>query len=286
MRGIPLAVLWVAVLGCESRSGPVALEPPVPTGIQLSTSSVTFTALGDSLRVVATVLDQHGAAMPVAQMSWTSSDQGVVLVSLGGRLYAVGNGVAAVTAAAGTLSANADVTVQQVVEDVRVSASRTTLTFIGDTIRARGGALDANDHAVDSARIAWASSDSGVLSVDSTGLVTATGSGIAQVTGTSGDASASISITVAQAPASISLSPALVTLSGPGATQLITALVTDAGGHTVQNPTLDWTTTNPHAVTVSDGLVTAVGPGSATVTAYSGVASASVAVTVLGALGG
>jgi len=263
----------------------MAPEPRVPTVLQLSTSSVTFTALADSVRITATVLDQHGAAMPV-QTTWTSSDERVVLVHLGGRLFAVGNGVAAVAAAAGALSATADVTVRQVVDEVRVSASRRTLTFIGDTIRARGGALDANDHAVDSARIAWTSSDSGVVSVDSAGLVTATGSGVAAVTGTFGIASASVPITVAQLPASISLSPSEVVLSGPGATQLISALVTDSGGHTVQNPSLDWTSTNPYAATVSDGLVTAVAEGAATVTAYAGGASASVPVRVLGGPGG
>ena len=285
IRSALIGVLWVTVLACESRRGPMAPEPRVPTALQLSTSSVTFTALADSVRITATVLDQHGAAMP-AQTTWTSSDERVVLVHLGGRLFAVGNGVAAVTAAAGALSATADVTVRQVVDEVRVSASRRTLTFIGDTIRARGGALDANDHAVDSARIAWTSSDSGVVSVDSAGLVTAKGSGVAAVTGTFGNASASVPITVAQLPASISLSPSEVILSGPGATQLISALVRDSSGHTVQNPSLDWTSTNPYAATVSDGLVTAVAEGAATVTAYAGGASASVSVRVLGGPGG
>jgi uncharacterized protein YjdB len=287
IRYVLLGASMLVPAACTSTEGPFAPEESVPTAIQLSPSSVTFTALADSLRITATVLDQNGAPMTTVPLTWTSSDHHVVLVyRYDGRLLAVGNGVAVVTAAAGGLFATADVTVNQVVDEVRVSASRTTLTFIGDTIRVRGGALDANGHVVDTAQLAWASSDTDVVNVDEAGLVTAIGPGIADVTGSFGTASAAVSMRVEQAAASISLLPQVVVLSGPGDMQLMSALVTDSTGHAVENPSLVWTSDNPFAVTVSDGLVTGVAAGIATVTARSGTASASVPVTVLGGGGG
>ena len=83
--------------------------------------------------------------------------------------------------------------------------------------------------------------------------------------------------------ATVTLTPALVPNLSPGQTQQLTARVADGSGNVLTNPPLQFTTSSSDVATVSNtGLITAVGSGTATITATSGSATGSVAVTVIG----
>ena len=71
---------------------------------------------------------------------------------------------------------------------------------------------------------------------------------------------------------------------GPGAVLDVTAQATDIEGEPVEDPSLTWTTSAPATATVSNGRVTGVAAGVATITASSGEVSASIRVTVVRAV--
>jgi uncharacterized protein YjdB len=119
--------------------------------------------------------------------------------------------------------------------------------------------------------VTWASSTTGVATVDSgTGLVTGVAVGIAQITATSEGITGSASVTVTRtAVAFVTVAPASPTLI-VGATQQLTATMTDVRAATLLGRSVTWASSNTAAATVdSSGLVRAVAPGGTTITATS-----------------
>jgi hypothetical protein len=98
-----------------SLAAACATEPPVPTSIRVSETSVTLDAIGATHLLTAEVLDQRGRPLPAETVSWTSRTPSVVTVSSSGLLTAVGNGNGEVRASSGTLEAMVAVTVAQAV---------------------------------------------------------------------------------------------------------------------------------------------------------------------------
>lgn len=83
------------------------------------------------------------------------------------------------------------------------------------------------------------------------------------------------------APANVNVSPSSFTATSVGATQQLTAVVSDAAGVVITNAAVSWSSSDETVATVSaTGLATAVGDGSATITASSGQASGTASVTV------
>ena len=122
---------------------------------------------------------------------------------------------------------------------------------------------------MESAQVGWTTSDADVASVSTRGLVTATGNGTATVTATSGEASESAPVTVAQAAMTVRLFPGPDTLFSAGDTTRLTAIPEDRNGNVVPDLPVSWTSSDSAVVLVdSSGLATAAGPnGEATITA-------------------
>ena len=125
------------------------------------------------------------------------------------------------------------------------------------------------------------SSNTAVATVDETGKITAVAPGTATIKIIVGGASASCKVTVTQAVTKITLNKTKLSLDVPQTYQL-TATITPSDA---SNKTLNWTSSNPAAATVdANGLVTAVGNGTAVIKAEStdgtGI-SASCTVTVV-----
>jgi len=129
--------------------------------------------------------------------------------------------------------------------------------------------------------VTWTSSDPDVATVSATGLVTAVGNGTAIITATSGGVSGTATVTVAQQAAVVAVSPEATTLTALGATAPLAATVRDAGGSVMVGAAIAWASSNTDVATVSAaGVVTAVGNGTATITATSGGVSGTATVTV------
>ncbi|MEP7226246.1 MAG: leishmanolysin-related zinc metalloendopeptidase [Gemmatimonadales bacterium] len=125
------APCWAVLLGSISACG---TDPRIPTTVTLSSSAVSFTALGQTQQLFPAVSDQDGKPLAGADVSWTSSNTGLATVSASGVVTAVGAGTADITARSGSATATVQVTVVQtptqllkVSGDAQTSAAGTVL---------------------------------------------------------------------------------------------------------------------------------------------------------------
>ena len=96
--------------GAVSTFRPVYVEiARVPSRIVLNVSEATLSAVGQSLQLDAQVYDAEGAAIPGAQVTWTSSRTDVATVDADGLVIAVSNGTTRVTASSEGASAHATI---------------------------------------------------------------------------------------------------------------------------------------------------------------------------------
>jgi hypothetical protein len=112
-RLVPLLLLGAAA--CGSSASDRAVTPPapfvpVPTRVVLTPATTTVT-VGLTTSLTALVRDQRDSAMTGQPMTWTSANPSVATVALDGVVRGVAAGTVLVTAASGTASAQATVTV-------------------------------------------------------------------------------------------------------------------------------------------------------------------------------
>ncbi|HEX8717520.1 MAG TPA: Ig-like domain-containing protein, partial [Gemmatimonadaceae bacterium] len=149
-----------------------APPPQVPTSIAVQPRQWTFTSLGESKSIVATVKDQHGDSIHGSSIVWHSSNESVVTVTSSGLATSVTNGAAEIIATAGTATTQVEITVAQV--------AHTLIKVSGDSQTARMGAAlsaplvvratDFNDHPVAGAAVRFTLSNGadGSVTPDST----------------------------------------------------------------------------------------------------------------------
>ena len=275
-RAGPGLTLLALLAACDG-----ATDPPVAASISISPSMVEFSALGETQQLGASVLDRDGQAIADAPVTWAINNTSVATVSTSGLVTATGNGSATVTATSGSATGAAGVTVAQVLVVFEISPAADSLFSLDDTLRLTARALDANGNAIPGVTVDWSTSDEAVATVDGGGLVTAIGNGDAEITATGGGSTATASLTVAQRAARIDVSPPADTFPALGDTVRLTAEPLDANGNTVVDARVVWSSTDQAVATVdSTGLVTAVGNGSASISATAGDASGAAEITV------
>lgn len=106
------AVLLGVLAACGSS------EPAVPTGVTVSPSPVSLTAIGQTRQLSATVRDQRGDPLAGLPVTWSSSNPEVASVSSTGVVTAHANGSAEVTATGGAATGSVDVTVVQTASEL------------------------------------------------------------------------------------------------------------------------------------------------------------------------
>ena len=123
-------------------------------------------------------------------------------------------------------------TVAQAVSSVAVAPDSATVVE-GDTLRLAATATDANGHVVTAVvEFVWASADTLVAVVDTSGLVTGVGAGLVQVTATAAEITGRGALTVAASvPTTVAVTPDTVVLIALGhSAQLSAAEVRDQIG--------------------------------------------------------
>lgn len=296
LNGISLFVLAVLVFvsaGCgkDGTTSPPP-EPPAPppppapvaTRIEVRPETANLTAIGQTVQIQATVLDQNGAAMSGAPVSWSSGNTAVASVNATGLVKAVGNGAAQVTARSGNLNARVAVTVSQTMTRIAINPDAPRLRSIGETLQLLAAGFDSRGNAVDGVdpTVTWQSSDEAVATVTAEGLVTAIGNGAARITARSGTLTAAATVTVEQQVVRIVISPSEFGFTEPDETFQFEAEAFDANGQVVEEPGLTWRTSDQAVATVdAAGLVTARGDGAAEISAHRDDVSASATVNVM-----
>ena len=227
--------------------------------------------VGGSLYLTVTVLPEGADC---SEIVWTSSDEAVATVDQEGRVIAVAEGSAMITATAGDFSDTCDITVLSApIVSVELSNKEATLAR-NDTLRLTVMVLP---EGVDCPEIVWTSSDEAVAAVDQEGQVTAVAEGSATITATAGDFSGTCDIMVASVSIiSVELSSNEATLARNDTLALD---ATVAAGEPIE---LKWESSAPDIATVDqEGNVMALGTGVATISVSAGPVSDMCAVTVV-----
>jgi len=193
---------WAVLLGSIGACG---TDPRIPTSMTLSTSAVSFAALGQTQQLLPSVSDQDGKPLTSADVSWSSSNTGVATVSSSGVITAIGTGSTDVTATSGSATATAQVSVVQTpTQLLKVSGDGQTATA-GTTLPAPlvVQVNDAGGHPIPGKTATFA-----VLQGEGS-LGTAT-----SVTGNDGKASTTFTTgTISGSPQAVSVTIAATTLS-------------------------------------------------------------------------
>ena len=225
---------------------------------------------GEVAMLYATVLPWNA---PDKTVTWTSSNPSVATVDQDGRVTALHEGTAAITAKAGDKTATCTITVKIPVQSVTLD--KTTLELDeGETVTLHATVLPEN--AADKT-VTWTSSNPSVVTVDQSGKVTALYGGTAIISAKAGDRTATCTVTVRTPVESVILDRNSLELK-EGETTMLHAYVLPWNA---TDKTVTWTSSDPSVATVDqDGKVTALTEGTATVTAQAADKTASCAVTV------
>lgn len=260
----------VATAGVTGSAELTVSDVPVVTAVALDPNTASL-ELGES---VALTLDVTAAGGADESVTWTSSD-GTVASVVDGVVTAEAAGTATITATSvfnPAISGNATITVlAAAVNSVVVTPEELTLS-VGDAPVQLAVEVEAVSGADDS--VTWASADESVATVVD-GLVTAVSAGTATITAASvfdPSTSGSATVNVPGAEA-VTVTPTAADLAVGDTVQLeedVTLI------HGATDGTVLWSSSDETVATVdADGLVTAGGPGTATITATSAATPAS-----------
>ena len=265
-------VLILSLFSCEPKEEPVIKV----SSIILNSETLSMTE-GDTFKLTATVNPQNATNKMVA---WSSSNASIASVE-DGMVTAVKEGTATITATSrdGGAKASCTVTVSSkaiAVQSITLDQTKVEMT-VGESLAL--AATVKPDDATDKA-VTWKTSDANIASVDQSGKVTAIGEGSATITAKAGDKEATCLVTV-----SIPVVPVeSITLDQTNVEMAVgesLALTATVKPDNATDKTVTWNSSNANIASVDqNGKVTAMGEGSATITAKAGDKEATCLVTV------
>ena len=254
--------------------------------VTVSPSSPNAT-VGQQVQLIATVYDAAGTVLASRAPAWSSSNPAVATVSTTGLVTAVAKGNASISASVDGKSAAATLSVDTPppapVASLTVTLGSSNLN-VGQSTQAVAVTRDAAGNVLTGRTITWSSAEPTLATVSSSGSVAAIAPGSVSIVATSEGISNSATLVVTNpAPAPVST----VTLSASstamlvGQTQAISVILRDAAGNSLSGRTIAWSSSNTAAINVSpSGQASAVGAGSAVVTATSEGKSGTLSLTV------
>ncbi len=188
----------VVVTVAAAPSPTAHVTPPAParlTTLRVAPGTVALSP-GTSVQLIPSGIDQNGRLMSDIAISWSSDAPNVASVSSAGVVRALAAGSARIVARSGARSGVAEVTVTPVAVARLEIAPTSTSIVVGGTAQFSATARDAAGAALADRPVGWRSSNVGVASVSSAGLVTGHAAGTATVSASSGEATASATVTV------------------------------------------------------------------------------------------
>ncbi len=264
--------------GISDTSGTITVTAGVLATLTVSPDTDTLTA-DDIRQFTVSGVDADGNTADVGTITW-SGGTGIGTIDSAGLFTAttVGEGTVTATSNIGSVSdTSGTITVTAgVLATLTVSPDTDTLTA-DDTRQFTVSGVDADGNAVDVGTITW-SGGTGIGTIDSAGLFTATTVGEGTVTATSNigsvsDTSGTITVS-AGVLATLTVSPDTDTLTADD-TQQFTVSGVDADGNTADVGTITWSGGTGIGTIDSAGLFTATTVGEGTVTATSNIGSVS-----------
>lgn len=242
------------------------------TEISLSKSELSM-GIGETEKLTV-ILSPKDATLREG-ITWSSTDESIASVDDNGTVTAIKEGTATISASVEGKKAECKVVVDYIhVSSIEISKREATL-YIGEALTLTATLKPSN---ASYPTIEWASSDEAVVSVNGNGYVRAVGKGEATVTARSDGKEARCHFTVLVPLTGLSFDQSSLTLdAGANATLSLIKTPSDA---TLRGDII-WKSSDTAVATItSDGLVTAMSPGSATITASVDGCTATCIVTV------
>ena len=156
------------------------------------------TSLHHPVRVPSAVLYATGDTLSEEGFGWISLTPDVVQFDDDGLIRGIDNGEGFVEVSAMGLTETIAVRVRQSVGSLGLSDDEKTFTEIGGTESLTATPVDAGGTPIAGVTVAWASSDSSVVTVDEVGVITSTGNGRAKVIASVDSTAESVSVVVAE----------------------------------------------------------------------------------------
>ena len=141
----------------------------------------TLESLGDTVRLAASITDQRGTALIGASLTWTSENPHVATVDSSGVAVAQAPGATYIVAHVGEKSGRSRLVVAPRMARLEIVDTMVTIGE-GYSRRVVSRALDARGHVAPTVPVTWVSSDTAVIVVNDSGVVTGVGAGEADVT--------------------------------------------------------------------------------------------------------
>jgi hypothetical protein len=252
------------------------------------TPAAASAAAGSATQLTATGMLSDGTHADITdQVTWTSSNTAIAMVSASGMVTGVAVGSATVSASVlgvtGSTTYNVTAAVLASIEVtppiLRIAAGRSAL------MTATGVYSDNSTQNL--TQVTWASSNSAVASVSPGGVATAVGVGTATITATSGGIAGSTTLTVTSAVlASIQVTPATPSVAKGLSQQFIATGIFSDNSKQDLTTQVSWSSSSSAVATISEsgGLATGAGVGSASISATIGSISGSTTFNVTAAL--
>lgn len=277
-----LALPCLLLAGCGNQNSTQSSTQSSITAIAISPTTATL-AKGLTLQLTATGTFSGGPQNVTSSASWSSSNPSVLTVSASGLVTAVTQGTATIGVFDGSVNQTLSMTITNpIVSSIAVTGPSSSVA-VGLTLQLTATATYTDGTIAKLTTATWQSSNSAIASVAAGGLVTGKQAGTAtitatdSVTGVSGKFQLTVIPPVLRSIAVTGASPSIYV----GQTVQLTATGTFSDGSTSNlTATATWNSPSPTVASVSGGLVTGVGAGSAVITASSGGVSGSFTVTV------
>ncbi len=269
-RLLATVCLCTAAAACGNSDAP--LTAPVAASVQITVAKATL-EVGESSAFTAEALDARGSPFP--DIVWSATPASIIAVSESGVVTAIGQGTGVVSASAGTQRATVSVSVLRgTVTQVTIAGVQGPLSA-GTTTALTAVSKDARGTTLSGRATVWSSSEPTVVSIDQAGMARAIVPGSATLSATVEGQSTSVTVAVVPGTvSSVTLSPSQATIA-VGESLSVHFQARDTIGNVTTIPPPTWTSSSPSVASVStSGVVTALSPGSTSITATSGSSSA------------
>ncbi len=265
-----LAALVLGVAACGQKAAKLQLTP----------AKVTLYGKKKSAGLTATVFDKKGMPIPGLGIQWEAVKPNIATVE-NGVVKSVNPGKTLVTAKLEKtiLSANCNV---EVIDVASITLTPSRMTFAG----AKGSTLKLSAEVRDSTgklmnlHPEWNSSNPKVASVDKSGVVTSNAEGKATITASLGDFGAGTELRILFREIETFQATPETMLLRIRETQRINLMAKDKNGVTIEDPAAQWISSDPNTATCSNGAVTGVAKGAATIKVICGNHTGEVSVIV------
>lgn len=272
MKRILLASVVLLAAACKKDTITGVVEAPYVNTVTVVPSANQL-EVGRTSTYSVVVKDQHDSVIVGNSPVWSSSNTAVATISATGIVTALTPGTttirASVTGTRGVITGTGTLfVINPAVSTVTIVATIPSVFFVGQTVQATASVKDVVNNTLTMYAVTWASSDTTVATVSSTGLITARKAGAATITASAGGKSGTLAITPSLTPvATVSLATASAALKGR-TVQVVPTLKSASGASlTTDQRSLVWASMDTSVATVdANGVLRGVSVGSTTVT--------------------